>query len=309
MVPIVLLTLSFGQANLQSVVGRPSDSPLTSTAAWLFYAEAMPEYLGYAALALGMGGLILVALRRTRPLEPWLAGLLVGWLGFGYIFYSAIGVREPRHGLMITFPLVLFAILFLHRLLPARLAQAAAAALGAATFLYSLLFCSPPIVSGYRAVADYVAQHAAPDAVVMFSGYRDGNFVFDLRTHEERRDVSTIRADKLLLRIAVERERGVGQADLNEQQIAAFLRELGVSMIVAQPGFWEDLREMARFSAVLHGPEFERVAQFDITGSTAHNDKLIEIYKPRYALEQTRRVLQVEMPIVGDTFRGRLGSH
>ena len=82
-------------------------------------------------------------------------------------------------------------------------------------------------------------------------------------------------ADKLLLRIAVERERGVGQADLNEEQIAASLRDFGVSLIIVQPGFWEDLREMARFSAVLRSPEFERVAQFDglakkkIVGSSA----------------------------------------
>ena len=309
LVPIVLLTVAFGEANIQSVAGRPSDLPLASTAAWLFYPEAMPQYLGYTALSLGVGGLVLVALRRSRPLEPWLAGLLVGWLGFGYVFFSAISVREPRHGLMIAFPLILFALLALHRLLPARLAQVAAVALGAGTFLYGLAFSSPPVVRGYQAVADYVAQHAPRGAVVMFSGYRDGNFVFDLRTHEERRDISTIRADKLLLRIAVERERGVGQADLSEEQIAAFLRDFGVSLIIVQTGFWEDLREMARFSALLRTPEFERIAQFDITGSVPHTDKSIEIYQPTYKVDQTRRALRLEMPIIGDTFRGTVGSH
>ena len=309
LVPIVLLTAVFGEANIQSVAGRPTDFPLASVAAWLFYAKAMPQYLGYCALSLGAGGLILVALRRSWPLEPWLAALLVGWLAFGYIFFSAMGVREPRHGVMIAFPLVLFAILVLHRFLSSRLAQVAAAALGIGTFLYSLVFCSPPVVRGYQEVADYVAQHAPRDAVVMFSGYRDGNFVFDLRTHEGRRDISTIRADKLLLRIAVERERGVGQTDLSEQQIATFLRDFGVSLIIVQPGFWEDLREMARFSTVLHSAEFERVAQFDITGSVAHTDKRIEIYKPTYEIDQTRRVLQLEVPIIGDTFRGLVGPH
>jgi 4-amino-4-deoxy-L-arabinose transferase-like glycosyltransferase len=118
LVPIVLLTVAFGETNIQSVAGRPSDLPLASVAAWLFYAEAMPQYLGYTALILGVGGFVLVALRRTRPLEPWLAGLLVGWLGLGYVFFSAISVREPRHGLMIAFPLVLFALLVLHRSYP-----------------------------------------------------------------------------------------------------------------------------------------------------------------------------------------------
>jgi len=210
---------------------------------------------------------------------------------------------------MISFPLVLFALIVLHRFLPPRLAQLAAVTLGTGTFLYSLVFSSPPVVSGYQAVADYVAQHARHDAVVVFSGYRDGNFVFDLRSHEERRDISTIRADKLLLRVAVERERGVGQADLDEEQIAAFLRDFGVSLIIAQPGFWEDLSEMARFSAVLHSAKFKRIAHFDITGTVAHSDKSIEIYKPTYKVDQTRRALRLEMPIVGDTFRGTVGSH
>jgi len=309
LVPIVLLTVTFGEANIQSVAGRPADSPLASVAAWLFYAEAIPQYLGYCALTLGVGGLVLVALRQTPPLEPWFIGLLVGWLAVGYIFFSAIGVREPRHGLMIAFPLVLFALLALHRFLPTRLAQLAAAGLGIGTFLYSLVFYTPPVVRGYQAVADYVAQHAPRNAVVMFSGYRDGNFVFDLRAHQERRDISTIRVDKLLLRVAVERERGVGEADLSEEQIAAFLRDFGVSLIIAQPGFWEDLGEMERFSRVLHGPEFERIAQFDITGSVAHTDKSIEIYKPTYTVNSARRALQLEMPIIGGTFRGTVGSH
>jgi hypothetical protein len=111
------------------------------------------------------------------------------------------------------------------------------------------------------------------------------------------------------MRMAVERERGIGQADLDEKQIAAFLREFGVSLIVVQPGFWEDLREMARFSAVLRGPEFERVAHFDITGSGDHADASIEIYKPTYPVQPTRRALQLEMPIIGGTFRGTVGSN
>jgi hypothetical protein len=66
---------------------------------------------------------------------------------------------------------------------------------------------------------------------------------------------------------------------------------------------------MARFSAVLRSPEFERVAQFDITGSVAHADQSIEIYIPTYTVNQARRTLRLEMPIIGDTFRGTVGSH
>ena len=308
LVPAMALTLKFGAINLQSVAGRTTDLPRTSIAAWLFYAKTIPDYLGYVATALGACGIVLVLRRRAAPLEAWLAWLLVGWLVFGYLFFSAIDVREPRHGMMIAFPLAVFAVLALHRALPGWAAPGAIAGLGIATFCYSLVFDPPPRIEGYAQVADYVARNAPKDGVILFSGYRDGNFVFDLRTHDERRDLSTIRADKLLLRIAVERLRGVGEASLDQTQIAEALREYGVSLVVFQPGFWADLREMARLAAVVHGADFRRVASFDITGTVAHGDREIDIYKPTYPVAQARRTLRLDMPIIGESFKGELGA-
>ncbi len=76
-------------------------------------------------------------------------------------------------------------------------------------------------------------DHAPLGGLVLFSGYRDGNFVFDMREHPERRDLTLLRADKLLLRIAVERIRGVEQVDLDEEGIKSLLRAQGVAMVVA----------------------------------------------------------------------------
>jgi hypothetical protein len=304
-IPAVLLTFKFGMINVQSVTGRPDDLSRASLAAWLFYAEQMPHYLGWVGVALAVCGIALVLRRRTAPLEPWLAWFLLAWFAFGYLFFSSIDVREPRHGMMMAFPLMIFAVLALHRVLPRPTAPAATAALGIATFGYSLLFYPAPAIEGYAAVADYVAQHAPKNAVVLFSGYRDGNFIFDMRT-EKRRDISIIRADKLLLRIAVERARGVGQANLDDQQIAQQLRAYGISLVVAQPHFWNDLREMARLSAVLHSANFERVARFPITGATRRGEKEIDVYKPTYPVAQTRRTLKLDMPIIGRTFHGMI---
>jgi 4-amino-4-deoxy-L-arabinose transferase-like glycosyltransferase len=309
LIPAVLMTLKFGMINVGSVVGRSIDLPRTSITAWLVYAEAIPQYLGYIATGVAICGFILVLWRRPAPLDPWFAWLLVGWIVFGYLFFSTIGVREPRHGMMLAFPLIIFIVLVVHRTLPQGAAQATIASLGIATFMYSLIFYPPPRIEGYASVADYVALYAPKNAIVLFSGYRDGNFIFNLRTHEERRDIWTIRADKLLLRIAVERIRGVNQANLNEKQIADALREYGVNLVVFQPDFWTDLREMARLSAVLHTPDFERVASFGITGTAPHLDNKIEIYKPTYPAEQLRRALQLPMPIIGDTFEGNVGPH
>jgi Dolichyl-phosphate-mannose-protein mannosyltransferase len=308
LIPALLLTAKFGGVNAESVAGRSIDLPRTSLGAWIFYLKLFPDYLGVVGAALAIAGLVVVVRRRAAPLDRSLAWLLLGWLIFGYLFFSAIAVREPRHGIMIAFPLAIFAVVAVHRLLPVRLAPTTVAGLGAATLLYSVTFDPPPRVVGYAEVADYVAAHAPKNGVILFSGYRDGNFVFDLRTHEERRDLWTIRADKLLLRIAIERARGVVQTDLDQKQIAAALRDYGVSLVVAQPVFWTDLREMARLDAVLHTADFRQVASFPITATVAHTDPLIEIYEPTYPARPARRVLGLDMPIIGQSFSGKIGA-
>jgi len=184
-----------------------------------------------------------------------------------------------------------------------------ALALGGGTLLYSLFFYPAPSIDGYQTVADYVAKNAPPNAVVLFSGYRDGNFIFDLRAHEERDDIATLRSDKLLLRIRIERARGVGQSDYDETAIAKLLRDAGVNLIVYQPGFWEDLREMSRLASVIHSPNYERIASFAIRGTVGHSDNNIEIYRPTYPIARRQKTLMVDMPIIGDQFSGRLGSN
>ena len=139
LVPAAILTLKFGAVNVQSLAGKSDDLPRTSVAAWLFYAKTIPEYLGYVATGLAVCGMTLVLRRRTAPLEARLAWLLLGWLVFGYLLFSAIDLREPRHGMMLAFPLAVFAVLTLHRALPGWAAPAAIAGLGITTFLASLV--------------------------------------------------------------------------------------------------------------------------------------------------------------------------
>ncbi len=309
LIPAVLLTIKFGAMNVQSVSGRSDDLPRTSIAAWLFYAKLFPAYLGYVGAALGICGLVLVLRRKTAPLEARIASLFVLWLVVDYLFFSLIGVREPRHGITMAFPLVIFAVVLVHRVAPRWLAPAAVACLGLGTFVYSLVFDVPARISGYGRVADYVARHAPKNGVVLFSGYRDGNFIFALRTHEERRDLSTIRVDKVLLRVPVgERERGVGQANLDEHQISQAIRDYGVSLIVSQPGFWKELREMARFEKMLATPDFRQIAAFDISGTVPHVDNRITVYEPTYPIKQNRSSIRLEMPDIGGNFEGGIGK-
>jgi 4-amino-4-deoxy-L-arabinose transferase-like glycosyltransferase len=305
MMPLLFLTYQFGSINVESVAGRrPGFLPRFGLDAWLYYGRLIPPDLGIAATLLSVVGLLSMARFQRGSHERWMAIFLVTWLVVAYVFFSAIALREPRHGLLMLLPLAVNAIVALHTFLPPRTSQAAAMALGAGTFCYSLVFYPPPHVNGYGAVADYVAAHAPANGLVVFNGYRDGNFVFDMRANGERRDLTILRADKMLVQVKTgDFARGVRQSDLSEGEIEALLRSLGADLIVCEPGFWEGLREMVRFQSVLHTSAFERIARFTITGTVSHDDRLIEIYRPTYPVERTKHQLRLEMPMVGTPFR------
>ena len=74
-----------------------------------------------------------------------------------------------------------------------------------------------------------------------------------------RDDLMTVRADKLFLSIAVRRELGVQETTYTDEQIRDLLRDIGVSIVVAQRDFWTDLDQMAALQRVLDGPDFEEI--------------------------------------------------
>ncbi|MEO8300725.1 MAG: glycosyltransferase family 39 protein, partial [Rhizomicrobium sp.] len=259
LVPLAVLTLKFGQANMQSVSGI-SDSEVSraTLSGWLWYARQMPAQLGWPALLAALAGLASLALGqgRARAYLP-----LILWLVLGYIFFSAIDLKEARHSVFLLLPLAILAasgLTFLLRKQP-MLADGLLIALGLVTLGWTMYARPVQYVAGYRELTDYVAQVAPKKAVVVFSGYRDGSFIYAMRTHEERRDISIVRSDKLLLRIAVRRSLGVEQKLMSESEIQAMLNGLGVRYVAAQPEFWTDLEAMRRFENVLHSSHFQKL--------------------------------------------------
>ena len=69
----------------------------------------------------------------------------------------------------------------------------------AGLFAHTMLTSDVPYVRGYEQAVNYVVANAPPGSTVLFSGYRDGNFISGvLRMRRNRRDLTVLRADKLL---------------------------------------------------------------------------------------------------------------
>ncbi|HET7315662.1 ArnT family glycosyltransferase [Salinisphaera sp.] len=307
LLPLAWLTLHFGQTNVQSVAGVPDGAVgRLSVANWLWYAKRAPEMLGWpttVALALGLAAGLLAWAGPGRVDRRWL--LPIAWAVVGYVFFSAIDLKHPRFMIPVLPPFVLIGVGGLRWLLrrwrnPFRIVLACIAA---ATLAITLVVHPPLYVGGYASIVKAVAQRAPKKTNIVFSGYRDGAFIFAMRAIGDRPDLATIRADKLLLSIAIRRSAGVEQKDLTADEIARELTRLKVSYVVAQDGFWTDLVEMRRLQKVLHSSQFEPVAHYRLPRNFQAPDREITVYRNRAELPKKRPPRAIDLPAINHTVK------
>lgn len=308
-IPLVILTLKFGQANVQSVAGIADQQvSRTSISGWIWYARQLPEQIGWPCLVASFAGLIIVLASRAR-IAKYL--ILLVWFIVGYVFFSAIDLKEARHSLALLIPVAISAAICI-RYAFARWPRAAGpviVALGILTFGLTLFNRPVQYVSGYQELADYIAKIAPKNSVIVFSGYHDGSFIFSMRTHEERRDIWTIRSDKLFLNIAVRRSLGVEQKLMSGDAIAKMLDSLGVQYVVAQPDFWTDLEAMKRFDEVLHTDHFKQVRIFPMHANYPGQENEIVVFRNLDHVTSNPVTLSVELPMIDQTVSGIIGKN
>src|SRR5665213_3537270 len=126
LLPALWLNLRFGIANFQSAAALTNELPRWSVAAWTFYPTLLPEILGWPVLLLALAGAALLLAGKLPALKGWPAWLLLVWVLVGYVGFSAIALRAPRHFLPVMTPFVILAAASLVYFLPRRVAGWAA---------------------------------------------------------------------------------------------------------------------------------------------------------------------------------------
>jgi len=310
LLPIALLTFEFGAANIHSVTGiADAGVSRASVAGWLWYLRQIPGQIGWpvsTAALLGIGALCAGAVPLKRARGDVLFWVL--WFLVGYVFFSAIDLKEVRHSLFLLLPLPLVAVLGLHTLLPRRLATVAVYAVTLATAVQTVAQRPVLYQTGYADAVAYIAKAAPRDSVVLFSGVGDGAFIFNLREREDRRDLNVLRVDKLLLRVAVRRELGVAEQAYSENEIANLIDRLGVHYVVAQPGFWNDLGIMQRFEAVLQSSHCTEVARIPLHANYGPTGRVLVVYRNLGAVTAGPIDVQLDLPIVDRVIESTLGT-
>jgi len=308
-IPLVLLTISFGNANVHSVIGVADAVAKRSTlSAWTWYAKHLPSMAGWTTLllALTFAGDRTFSSDSRMKRDEFL--FLVLWFLVGYFFFSFIDLKEERHALFLAVPVALWAILAIDRFAPEKFAAAASLILALGSLAFVLVTEPVPFVAGYREAAQKIAAEAPKDSIIVFSGKRDGSFIFNVRTATGRKDLSVVRADKLLLDIAVRRQLGVGMRDYSETEIRSLLHDIRARYVVAQRDFWLDLAPMARLQRVLESDAFEEIGRITVVSNIPLEDRELRLYRARAPVAAGSRKLKLNLPIIGREIEGTIGG-
>ena len=309
--PLVVFTWLWGRANVQQAAGggwvKHSRLSLTT---WSYVARyEWPHQLGWILLALAVVYCAGAAFHKQWRLPRPALFFFATWVLVGYVFFTMISVTSSRYTIFLIFPLVFFAVLAIVRGLPAKIARYVVLAFAVASFSYSLATNQVPYVSGYRAAARYVCSVAPPDSVVMFSGLRDGSFIFNVKSMPECKNITVIRADKLLLRVAIHRDLfGVQEFGVTEAEFREMLGHYGVHYIVVEPDFWADLKSMQMLIGLLHQDQFKLMTKVPIVSNREHIRSELEIYENLGPLSRGKTQLRVEAPVSGIAVEGTVGQ-
>nr|WP_320114290.1 glycosyltransferase family 39 protein [uncultured Desulfuromonas sp.] len=308
LLPLVVMQLKFGQVNTASMVGSErADLPRLSIEAWTYYLKVLPRQLGWPTLSFALVYLFGALIKPTWRISRACMGFLLAWFGFGYLMFSLIMVREPRHDLMALLPLPVFAALGLHNLFSGKrslqlVGAVLAVVLGISSVLWSVYARPVQYIDGYQDAAGYVMEYAPKGSVIMFHGYRDGNFIFNIRSGN-RPDLSVARSDKFLIRMAIERTRGVEDRGFTPDEIEQIIQRHGVLYIVAQLGFWNDLPSFAALETLLADQnKFEEVSRIKTRANFDHEDHELTIYRYLGEVQLPPQPMQVEMVGIGQDF-------
>jgi 4-amino-4-deoxy-L-arabinose transferase-like glycosyltransferase len=311
MLPLGIFTWLWGRANVQQAVGGGwvKHSRLSATT-WSYVASyEWPLQMGWVVLALAVAYCIGCLVRKEWRLPKSALFFFLAWVASGYVFFTVIAVTSQRYTIFLIFPFALFAILAIVRFLPARLGPYVALAFAVSCFGYILARRPVPRITGYRDAAQYVCSMAPPNTVVMFSGWRDGSFVFNVRALPECKNLTVIRADKLLLRVAIHRDLfGVKELGVVEAKLKEMLGRFGVHYIVMEPDFWSDLQSMQMLVQTLHQDQFKLLTTINAVNNREHNGSKLEIYENLAPLSQGKNVLRVELPVSGIAVEGKVGQ-
>lgn len=271
--PVSLLADQFGS----------NSSQLFSLRRWGLFWSALWNVCELPFITAILVGTALWLQARSRPQDY----LLILWFGASYLFTSiVIGSGEgnvPRYTMYALPPLALLACMPLNPMVVAnsnirRVAFVLLAAL-AAWNSYTAWAKPHPFVSGYEQAAEFVAQQE-DTGLILFAGKHDGNFIFHLRALDPEKNKAVLRADKILVSMAVQKVFGMVSYVSSEEDVVRLIDRFGIGTIVIESRDVVDLPEFKLLAKTLEDQRFQMIKEIPVTTNLAEFSNLsIQVYR------------------------------
>jgi hypothetical protein len=262
-----------------------------------YYPASLPKQAGWPAAVFAVAGFLMcLCSRRRSESAVFVALFMAAWLTF-----SPLAELQSRHVIYWMPAVAYFAVSAVEELLRAwgRVSVRGAAAdvtrphgmrrllscrrfvpAGmAAVVAYSVLFISAafsawmlPVyrVRGYEAAADYILTNTTSGDRVLFDGWWDGNFIYQMRHLDTTRSRMVIRGDRLLYDFLCVPSTDFRSFANNDGEMMAKLHEANPAFIVLEnPQFFETIPTAQKLRDLVHAhPQiFERVAEIPVESS------------------------------------------
>lgn len=308
-----LHALTFGSQGLSGVLG---DVPAAYGASlgrwsvdrWLLFPRALWETWGPFLILLSLAGAVL----PRREGEKYLP-MIYAWVLCWYVAVSLLlaGPNAPRYT-MYAFPalglLAARPIYLVRGRTAARMLALTVVAAGVVFSLWRTAAAPTPRVEGYRAVAEFV--HATGTrAPILFAGKHDGNFIYRLRLLDPDRQHVVLRADKMLLSLAVHKYYGMQSHVRSDEDVKAMIARYGVQYIVLETPDILKLKEFEMLRRVLSDDSaFEKVRVLPVSASGgAEGPSQVEVYRFRAFKPGTGEEIVIPLPHMGREIRFKPG--
>lgn len=306
---LALHAVKFGNLGLAATVGdNRTDLGLSasrwSLERWLLYPRVLVSTWGWPLLILSTIG----ALLPPKGDEPRLP-LLYAWLGCWYVAMTLLlGApgNAPRYTLYVFPVLAVFAarpaFVFRERR-PLQFAMIGVLTVAILFKAYRSLEMPVPHVDGYREVAEFIHQ-TGTKSPILFAGKHDGSFIFHLRRLDDRRNDVVLRADKVLVSLAVHKYFGMESHVRSLDEIRALIDRYGVEFILVERPDIVKVKEFAMLYELLQRPAFEKVKVQAVTsGGNAEAPKVVEIYRYRDHKAVENATIVIPLPHMGREIR------
>lgn len=304
LLPAIQLMLTYGAFNLTQATevgpGQGARLEIDTVENWIYYLQALPQQAGWESVVLAAVGLVAWATGRRwwKPARNF--HVLVGWFWFGYLVFTLIALKESRHTIVLTIPVVLTAALTVHSALSARWAPIVLMAWAAARYGIAVTQ-QTPTVEGYVQVADQVAEATPQGGVIMFfgTGRGTGEIAFRLRSQFDDQGLTLFRGDKMLFNQRANVST-MEELEIDPEKLARLISELGIRYVIYESApFLESKPNTALLKQVLASDQFERVSDHAVLGSAAYDDNVLTVYRNLSPLPKRRRLIEYNIPLAG----------